>query len=111
MPARIGFDHSTIAHRGLSAEQTLEFATAHNLDGVQFLEPTEIDRELDSNRLATFRQVASERGLYLEIGMSSPNPVRSARERGQGVSAAEHASALGREFEAVLALGCTREHH
>jgi sugar phosphate isomerase/epimerase len=56
--------------------------------------------------LATFRHVASERGLYLEIGVTSPNPVRSSRERGQSVSAAEHAGALGRELEAVAALGC-----
>jgi sugar phosphate isomerase/epimerase len=107
MPARIGFDHYTISHRGLSSEQILEFATAHKMDGVQFLEPAEIDRDLDSNRLAAFRRIASERGLYLEVGMTSPNPVRAARERGQNVSAAEHASALGRELEAVAALGCS----
>ena len=79
MPARIGFDHYTISHRGLSSEQTLEFATAHKMDGVQFLEPAEIDRDLDSNRLAAFRRIASERGLYLEVGMTSPNPVRRPR--------------------------------
>ena len=43
MRTRIGFDHYTIAHRGFTARQTLEFAQAHHFDGVQFLEPASID--------------------------------------------------------------------
>ena len=40
MQTRIGFDHYTIAHRGFTAAQTLEFAQGrHHFDGVQFLEP------------------------------------------------------------------------
>jgi sugar phosphate isomerase/epimerase len=107
MPVRIGFDHRTISHRGLSPEQVLEFATTHKMDGVQFLDPAEIDRDLDSNRLDAFQRSVTERGLYLEVGISSPNPVRSSRERGQNISANEHAAALGRELEAVAALGCS----
>ena len=44
---RIGLDHYTIAHRGFTALQTLEFAHAHHFDGVQFVEPAAIDPGLD----------------------------------------------------------------
>jgi 3-oxoisoapionate decarboxylase len=45
-------------------------------------------------------------GLYLEVGLSSPNPVRRSREQGQPLSSGELASVLGRELEGVAALGC-----
>src|SRR4051794_15146821 len=52
---RIGFDHYTIGPRMLSPGATLEFARAHGLDGVQFLDPETIDPTLDPDRLAAFR--------------------------------------------------------
>jgi sugar phosphate isomerase/epimerase len=102
----IGFDHYTIGHRGLSAEATLQFARDHHLDGVQFLDPAEIDRDLDPVQLAGFRREANALGLYLEVGMPSPNPIRRSRELGRSVDAAEHARFLERHVEAVAALGC-----
>ena len=73
---RIGLDHYTIAHRGFTARQTLEFAQAHHFDGVQFSGPASIDPELDRARLAAFRERAEAMGLYLEVGLPSPNPAR-----------------------------------
>ncbi len=106
MTTRIGFDHYTIAHRGVSAQETLDFATRHGLAGVQFLDPSEIDRALDPVALADFRRRADGLGLYLEVGLPTPNPVRRSRQEGRPVSAAEQADDLGRHVAAVAALGC-----
>ena len=106
MSIRVGFDHYTIAHRGLTPEETLEFARTHGMDGVQFLEPSMIDAGLDTEQLGRFRRRADAMGLYLEIGLSSPNPARRSRERGQPMSAGDVARVLGPELEGIAALGC-----
>jgi sugar phosphate isomerase/epimerase len=106
MSVRIGFDHYTIAHRGLSAEATLEFAREHGLDGVQFLEPESIDQALDRKHLEAFRRQADALGLYLEVGLPSPNPFRRSRRGDRQVRVEEHARDLMRHVEAVAALGC-----
>jgi sugar phosphate isomerase/epimerase len=106
MTVRVGFDHYTIGHRQLSPDATLEFATAHGFDGVQFLEPSSIDAGLNLGRLAEFRRRADARGLYVEVGIPSPNPVRRGRELDRSVSTGEHARDLARHVEAVAALGC-----
>ncbi len=103
---RLGFDHYTIAHRGLTPEQALWFAREHGLEGVQFLEPASLDADLDPGRLAAVRRQAEALGLFLEIGLPSPNPVRLSRQEGREVSAAEHASRLRPHLEAVASLGC-----
>src|SRR5262249_29180682 len=102
---RIGFDHYTIAHRGLSPEATLQFACAPGLEGVQFLEPSSIAPTLDPERLAAFRARADAMDLYIEDGLPSPNPVRRARAEGRPIGAEEHARELARHVEAVAALG------
>ena len=53
---RIGFDAYTIEHRGLSVEQTLDFAREHRLEGVQFLEPSALVPDLDRSKLLHFRR-------------------------------------------------------
>ncbi len=106
MTMRVGFDHYTIEHRELSPEATLEFALALGFDGVQFLEPASIDRRLDPARLAAFRRRADAMGLYLEVGIPSPNPVRRSRWEGQSIGPDEHARDLAKHLEAVAALGC-----
>jgi 3-oxoisoapionate decarboxylase len=106
MEARIGFDQYTIDHRGLSPTETLEFARAHGLDGVQFLDPSVIDPRLDAQRLAEFRAHAEALGLYLEVGIPSPNPVRCSRLEGREITPAEHAAELGPYIDAAAALGC-----
>ena len=104
---RIGFDHYTLSHRGLTALQTLEFAQAHHFDGVQFLEPASIDPRLDPRVLSAFRSHGPRRlGLYLEIGLPSPNPIRRSRELGRRIDSSEHARALAPHVEALAALGC-----
>jgi len=103
---RIGFDRYTIGHRGLGPCALLEFAQERSFDGVQFLEPATIDPELDSGRLAAFRAHADAMGLYLEVGLPSPNPFRRARELGRDVGAAEWAGELKRHVVGVAALGC-----
>jgi 3-oxoisoapionate decarboxylase len=108
MSTHVGFDHETLSHRGLSPEKTLDFARSHRLDGVQFLEPSVIDGQLDPGRLADFRRSAESMGLYLEVGLPSPNPVRRSREQDHPVSPSEHARDLEPHLEAVATLGC---HH
>ena len=106
MTTAIGFDDYTIAHRGLSPSETLEFARERGLSGVQFLEPSVIDSELDEHRLTRFRMAAESKHLYLEVGLPSPNPVRRSRESGCSVTAADHAQDLSRHLRAVAALNC-----
>jgi sugar phosphate isomerase/epimerase len=106
MRPRIGFDHYTIAHRGFGARQTMEFAQAHGFDGVQFLDPMQIDPELKAGALWEFRRWAEGLGLYLEVGLSPPNPARRARELGRPVEPAEIAQELAPQVEAVAHLGC-----
>jgi sugar phosphate isomerase/epimerase len=106
MTSRIGFDQYSIAHRGLTPEETLQFAGDHGMDGVQFLEPIAIDAELDPEKLGAFRRTASGLGLFLEVGLPSPNPVRRARELGRPVTTREHVRELMPHLEAVAALGC-----
>ena len=106
MSTPIGLDHYTIGRRDLSAESTLEFARSRGLDGVQFLEPGSIDPGLDPSRLAGFRRSADAMGLYLEVGLPSPNPTRRLSREGREVSAEEHARGLESHVEAVAALGC-----
>jgi 3-oxoisoapionate decarboxylase len=106
MKARIGFDHYTIAHRGFTAEATLDFARAHRFDGVQFLEPAAIDPSLEPARLRAFRARAEAMGLYLEVGLPSPNPVRRSREIGREVTPRERAVELAPQLDALVELGC-----
>lgn len=106
MTARIGFDRYTIQHRGFSPEATLRFAVAHRFDGVQFINPASIDESLDSGVLEGFRRKADELGLYLEVGLPSPNPARRSRELGRPVSVREVADGLAPHVEALAALGC-----
>jgi sugar phosphate isomerase/epimerase len=102
----VGFDHYTIAHRGFTATQTLEFAQAHHFDGVQFLEPASIDADLDSRRLKDFRSRADSMGLYLEVGLPCPNPIRRSREAGREVAPVDRARELVPHVEALAKLGC-----
>ena len=106
MGIRIGFDAYTIGDRHLSADEILAFARSHGLDGVQLLEPSAIDRALDPHKLNAVRQKAAAEGLYLEVGLPSPNPVRRSRELDRPVSPSEHARDLVAHAEAVAALGC-----
>ena len=106
MSTRIGFDNYTIAQKGLPAREALAFAKAHGFDGVQFLEPSSIEPGLDHSRLEAFRREADGLGLYIEVGLPSPSPVRVSRELGREVSPALHARDLARHVEAVAALGC-----
>ena len=106
MGTRIGFDHYAIGHRGLSAWRAGS-PGSHGLDGVQFLEPSEVRPDARPRALAAVRTARPRRWrLYLEVGIPSPNPVRRSREEGRSVSAAEHAADLARQVEAVAALGC-----
>ena len=57
-------------------------------------------------RLAEYRRRAEAMGLYLEVGLPSPNPARRSRELGRGVDPAELARELVPHLEAVAALSC-----
>jgi sugar phosphate isomerase/epimerase len=103
---RLGFDHYTIAHRNLSPLDCLQFAIDHHLDGVQFLEPASLDPSLDPDGLRRIASEARAKGLYLEVGLPSPNPFRVDNSRPRAASAADHARFLLPHLEAVKALGC-----
>jgi sugar phosphate isomerase/epimerase len=103
---RIGLDRYTIGHRDLAPRAIVEFARLHGFDGVQFLEPASIDPEMNLERLAEFRREMNVLGLYLEVGLPSPSPVRRSRELGRSVEPAEWARELSRHLDAVAALGC-----
>ena len=103
---RIGFDAYTIEHRRLSVERTLDFACEHRLEGVQFLEPSALVPDLDRSKLLEIRRMAQAKGLAIEIGLPSPNPVRRSRQEDRSISSAEHAFDLIRHIEAVESLGC-----
>ncbi len=45
-------------------------------------------------------------GLYLEVGLPSPSPVRRSREQGRQLSANQVADLFGPDLEGVAALGC-----
>lgn len=102
----IGIDHYTIAHRGLTAEQTLELARERGLAGVQFLDATAIDQAMQPDRLDVFRRKAEGLGLYLEVGIPSPNPLRRGRAEGRSIAPEDHARDLLPHLRAVAALGC-----
>ena len=102
---KVGLDHYTIAHRGLNPLAALEFVRALGLDGVQFLEPRSISPDLDPNSLDALRDRATELGMYLEIGVASPNPIRASRTAGRAVNANELAQELMRQLEAAARLG------
>ena len=106
MSMRIGFDQYTIDYHSLSPLDTLRFAVTHGLDGVQFLEPGAIDPKLSRIALAEFRREADALGLYLEVGLPSPNPARRSRAEKRDVSAQEVGRDLIRQVDAVAALGC-----
>jgi sugar phosphate isomerase/epimerase len=104
---RIGIDYDTIAYRRPTAEEVLDLAGELDLSGVQFLDPSQIDPELDPDTLSAFRQRADDRGLYLEVGLPSPNPFRASLDLRREVRPAELTELLHRHVEAVAALGCT----
>lgn len=102
---RIGLDHYTVKDRGFTAEQVLHFAHERGLEGVQFTEPSQIDGELDPEKLLEFKAVADSMGLYVELGISSPNPSRTAPGRERPIEPRELANQLRKQLEAASILG------
>jgi sugar phosphate isomerase/epimerase len=102
---RIGLDCYTIGHRRLSPVESLEFAASLQLDGVQFLEPSALDPDLAPDRLASIRREADARGLYLEIGLPSPNPFGQLSPPDAPPDPVGRASWFRPHLEAVAALG------
>ncbi len=103
---RIGLDHYTIEHRRLSPEDALEFAISRGMDGVQFLDPSAIDPALRLERFEQLKQQAETMGLYLEVGLPSPNPARHEKQEARMVRPIERARELRPHLQAVAALGC-----
>lgn len=103
---RIGFDIYTIAHRAYSPAEALDFAKEHGFAGIQFLEPSALDRDLNHDRLVGIANHARELGHYLEIGLPSPNPTRRARSEERPINSLEHAEYLIPHILAVSAMGC-----
>ena len=98
---RIGLDTYTILDRDLDAEQTLALVHDRGLDGIQFVRATQIDPDLDATRLASIRDGALRRDLYLEVGMPSPNPLLETDRDQGGRSPEDHARGLIRHLDAA----------
>lgn len=103
---RVGLDAYTVTQRGLSPREILALAGEFQLDGVQFLEPSVIDPGLCRDALEAFAAEARGAGMYLEVGLPSPNPVRQSRVSGVPTTPTDHARSLIPHIEAVAALGC-----
>lgn len=104
---RIGVDAYTLGPRAMSAGEVADFAANNGLEGVQFLDPRAIDADLDPIRLAAFRRKVCGFGLYLEIGISSPNPLRSREPQSHASTRADLARELANQLEAASLLGCS----
>ncbi|RUL87706.1 sugar phosphate isomerase/epimerase family protein [Tautonia sociabilis] len=104
---RIGLDLYTIGHLGLSPFEALDFASSNRLNGVQFLEPSAIAPDLDPDRLRDVRRRADRLGLYVEVGLPSPNPFGGMSPPGAPIDPEERASWFRPHLEAVAALGAT----
>lgn len=102
----IGLDDLTIAHRELTPDALLDLVVERRLDGVQLHDPTAIDPELRPEALQRFRERVESLGLYLEIGVPSPNPSRCLARDAEPLDPRAHAAALAPRLEAVATLGC-----
>lgn len=102
---RIGLDCYTVSHLGLSTADSLQFAASLQLDGVQFLEPAALVPDLTPDRFRQLRRDADALGLYLEIGLPSPNPFGQLSPPTAPIDPAERASWFRPHLEAVAALG------
>jgi sugar phosphate isomerase/epimerase len=103
---KVGFDSYTISHRGWDALTTLDFAGKSGLEGVQLLDPGSISASLSESELVAVKSRADQLGLYLEVGIPSPNPARRERELGYPVSVEDQSEWLRRNLEAIAVLGC-----
>lgn len=102
---KIGLDLYSIDHLGLGPIAALQYASDRGLEGVQFLEPAAIDPGLDATRLVEVRKRADELGLYLEVGIPSPNPFGSLSPPGAPPEAEARARWFRPHLEAVSVLG------
>ncbi len=72
---RIGVDQYTFRHLdGLRGVALLELVRAHGLDGFQFRDIHQVSRDLDPGEMREAHAHARAHGLYLEVGLSCPNP-------------------------------------
>lgn len=102
----IGLDPRSIAQRGLTPFEVLDLVVERRLDGVQFHDLTVIDSSLESRALERFGEQVDSRGLFLEVGVPSPNPLRCRDHNAGPVDAREHAATLAPHLEAAATLGC-----
>ncbi len=72
---RVGVDQYTLKHLdGVRGSALLDLVRAHGLDGCQFRDPHEVSPTLDPAELRDVRAHARAHGMYLEVGISCPNP-------------------------------------
>lgn len=74
---RIGVDQYTLRHLdGVHGIALLEFVRAQGLDGCQFRDIHEVSPALIPAEIREVHRHAESHGLYLEVGLSCPNPHR-----------------------------------
>ena len=72
---RIGVDQYTLRHLdGVRGVALLELVRAQGLDGFQFRDIHQVSRDLDPGEIREAHAHARAHGLYLEVGLSCPNP-------------------------------------
>lgn len=76
MPMRVGLDAYSVKPLNLDARQTLEYARARGLAGVQFGTAYELSPTLDPGEIAEVAAEFRHHGCYLEVGIPCINPHR-----------------------------------
>ena len=100
---RVGVDQYTLKHlAGVRGSALLDVVRAHGLDGCQFRDPHEVSPALDPVEIREVRAHAVAHGMYLEVGLSCPNPHTPGAEAlrdGDG----DLRAGLRRQLEAIAA--------
>jgi sugar phosphate isomerase/epimerase len=102
----VGLDTYTLSGLGLGPYETLAFARAHGLRGLQLGSAASVSPSLDHGALREFRREAEGQGLRVELSLPQVNPHRLRHDR--AVLAAGEGDVrrgLGRYVEAAHAAG------
>lgn len=76
MPMRVGLDAYSVKPLNLNALETLEYARARGLAGVQFGTAYDLSPTLDPGEIAEVAAEFRRQGCYLEVGIPCINPHR-----------------------------------
>ena len=106
MGLRVGLDTFTLhPYEWSDPMRVIEFAAAHELDGVQFGGIRHLSAGLDRGELRDIQAACEQRGLYHYASIRSPNP-----HAGRGTAADQLIALLREEIEAAADVGWRELH-